>query len=169
MPHLERPPRVSEDALFLLALYPHVSSVAFTDETVYDYVVDPGSAMQSVSPEDFSEAADAWAEVRGQVAEETPAFLPLFDLAAFVHLGVSLPTRLDAQGARELPYRDIKARIDREFPLHRRSPLLAGSGRASGKLGMTSLAHGLYQAGLMAPAMGAYRLLDRLGVQGLKW
>ncbi|MDJ1122157.1 glycosyltransferase [Olsenella sp. YH-ols2217] len=163
---LPDPPRVAEDALFLLELYPHVGTVAFTEEPLYDYVVEEGSAMQQVSAEDFGQTVEAWREVRRRLAAKSPAYLELFDLAAFVHLGISLPTRMGGC----LPYRDIRTTVDREFPQQRCTSLLSRESlRKHPGLRTAAFAHGLYRAGLMTPALGAYNLLNRLSPSEIKW
>lgn len=168
---LDAPPRIMEDALFLLALYPHARSMAFVAEPLYCYQVEDGSAMGHLDAEELDSLFAAWDLLREEVARTTPSYLALLDTAAFVHLGVSAPLMLLDLPPREraAALRRISRTLDERFPLHRKSPFLARSyAREHPTMGLACAAHLLDRAHLLGPALRAYRTLSK-ATGGARW
>lgn len=161
---LERPPRVMEDALFLYSLYPFMSSVAFVSESVYRYHVDAYSAMSHISTREISGLIEAWSTVRARIAEDNREFLPIVDLGAFIHLGISAPLHLERDPRYD--FKDglhvIRDALSGRFPLHDNKQFTS---RAYVKRWPTMkpirLASLCESVGILPAALGLYRLLQK--------
>ena len=168
---LDAPPRIMEDALFLLALYPHARSMAFVAEPLYRYQVEAGSAMGHLDSQELDGLFSAWGLLRERVAEAAPDYLALLDAAAFVHLGVSAPLMLLAlpRGEAAAALARIDRELDERFPLHRESPFLGRAyAREHPTMGLACTAHLLARAHLLGPALRAYRALSK-ATGGARW
>lgn len=87
---LSKPPHVTEDALFLLSIYPDIQQIAFTTEPLYNYYVNQNSAMSSFSSFDLSDLIYSWRATKQFVLEKNARFEKIVDLLAFIHLGLSI-------------------------------------------------------------------------------
>lgn len=117
-------PRIGEDALFLFSIYPQIGSIGFIDKPLYHYCVDNSSAMKTISNKEVDHVIESWQQVRKQI--DSDDFLYIFDLAAFIHLGVSLPLVLLKSGnenTREA-YSTLLEVLDSSFPKYKRNPFL---------------------------------------------
>lgn len=168
---LDAPPRIMEDALFLLALYSHTRSMAFVAEPLYRYQVEDGSAMGHLDAEELNGLFAAWGLLRERVAKAAPGYLALLDTAAFVHLGVSAPLMLLdlPRGEAAAALARIGRELDERFPLHRSSPFLGlAYAREHPTMGPACMAHLLARAHLLGPALRAYRALSK-ATGGARW
>lgn len=101
--NLTSKPRISEDALFLLSVYPNVKKVSFLPEPLYNYCANNSKAMSSLSSEEIETIIKSWKEGKSYLFHESKEdFLEIYDLAAFVHLGISIPLVLIQSGNQEL-------------------------------------------------------------------
>jgi len=118
---IERPPRISEDTLFLAGLYPNVKRIAFTPELLYNYIVSGGgSLMSTVSSIDIENIQSAFCELRPFYSEPlSGSLVGFFSLLAFVSVAVILP--LLFRGKSGPVVRNMYQFLDKEFPAWRRS------------------------------------------------
>lgn len=174
LPDLDEAPAVLEDVAFHLLAYLGLHGrVAFAPEPLVHYMVRADSAINTVRDEQVDSILATFLQVRGRYEDGRPELLPMLDLMAFLHLGVSLVFRLSSDAACDLRamISRITAYLDRHFPTWSSSPYLerAYVRSAGGALRRLRLARAVYRAGLMPAALGAYRLLiERLHVD-VKW
>ncbi len=120
---LNKTPRIGEDAMLLFSIYPSAKKIAFTDQVLYTYFVEDGSAMSTLSTAELSDIVECWVQVRNKTVSSQTGFERIIDLAAMVHLGVSAQLVI-ARTPNENP-KKVEATISRElsssFPLYRNS------------------------------------------------
>lgn len=154
---LDSPPRIMEDALFLLSVYPYVGRVAFTPLSLYRYNVEEGSAMSHLSEDEVDLLIESWRQARSSVSSSV--FSDVVDLAAFVHLGVSARLLLDNPSA----VKKIDRALCEDFPLHKDSPFLSLAYiKANPCMKMVGLAHFCHKLGLLSPALTLYKKVFNL-------
>ena len=61
-------PKITEDALFLLSIYPNVSSIDFVTTPLYHYQTDFSTAMTHISLKDALSIIDSWIELRNDLS-----------------------------------------------------------------------------------------------------
>ncbi len=154
-----RPPRIMEDAMLLLSIYPKAKSVVFVPESLYSYNVEQGSAMGRVEPDEIDVLFEDWQITRSHAESEVPGFEYIIDLAVFVHMGISAQLRLVLEGSRESlsVCKSIDRKIDALFPLHRNSPFIEKSYVSQfPSMRNVRLAHMAYTVHLKTTALKAY-------------
>ncbi len=167
---LSNPPKIGEDAIFFLSVIPGANRLSFIHEPKYRYQVQDGSAMSSVSEEEVEAILAAWKELRSYVEEKSADYLQVIDSAAFIHLGVSLPVVLSRQGDAHLALKAFSF-LNENFPLHRKSSFFA-AGYAKEYpdfMKLACMAHKLYGAKLLIPALKAYQAATGLLGIDVKW
>ena len=119
---VDRPPRITEDTLFLLSIYPLAKSLSFLPKDLYRYNADNSSAMTHLLPGELDGILEAWVAERRILEESSNWFLPIYDFAAFVHLGVSLSlvavksnSKHEAKRVHDL----IRVALNDKFPLYK--------------------------------------------------
>lgn len=92
----DTPPRVMEDAILLLSIYPFAKNISFIDDILYHYYVRDGSAMSYVLSTELEdlfqclEFASNWVLNRNINKQ----YKQVISLMALIHLGASLPIRM---------------------------------------------------------------------------
>lgn len=124
---LSNRPKITEDALFLLSIYPEATSIAFTDEPLYFYREDGETAMSSLSDSDIDEIIKSWIELRSKISTEHHDYLEIVDAAAFIHLAVSLPLIISKTRPEDLSkmVKKIMHKLDGSFPLYKEGRFLS--------------------------------------------
>lgn len=117
-------PRISEDALFLLSIYPNIKKISFLSEPLYNYYVNNSNAMTSVSLTDIEVIIESWKEGRSYLLQKSKeSFLDVFDLAAFIHLGISIPLVLIKSNSKEFKscIRLLNKALESYFPKYKKN------------------------------------------------
>lgn len=167
--HLDEPPRVMEDAMLLISLYPSMRSISFLEEPLYDYQAPEQSAMSSVRLSEIPDLIQSWRLLRQHVLNVNDGFAAIIDLAAFIHLRVSATTRM-ASSERRHAAREVDNALAESFPLLKGSPFMSlGYVWLHRQLLTTYLAYACYRLGLLDVALGAYEGLTRLTGIEIKW
>ena len=99
MEEVSCPPPVAEDFLFQTLFFAHSKGpIVFVPEPLVHYFVHTGSLMSSIGPSEVTATYRAMAAIRVILQNKnlSHAFLEAFDTSAFLHLGVSLNSRLSA-------------------------------------------------------------------------
>jgi hypothetical protein len=172
---LEDAPRVAEDMVLQLSLYPFCKTIAFVDTPLYHYRVYRGSSMSTTRFADLEALRSSMVQMRCLLQElaADERLLSVCDLMAFLHLGVSLPLRLapDAQRPFGASMTFVRHALDEGFPLYKKNRLcslrsnLAHKGRAL----MPMLALWCYRLHLATPLFALYRFVTgKLGL-GVRW
>lgn len=93
MMEFSQAPRIGEDMLLLLSIYPKIKKIAFVDAPLYNYYVRKGSSMNTVTIQECNKTVQAFEKTVSKMfeKEEPEEWRALVDLMAFIHLGISLP------------------------------------------------------------------------------
>lgn len=168
---LKSTPKVGEDALFMLSLYPHIKSVYFLENALYDYNVQNNSLMTSyLSKNEVENIIFAWKQVRSYIQIHYSNFLKIYDSAALIHLGISLPLlinpidRMDYLG-------QIRSQLNLSFPLYQQEWNLEKTIRGGycNVLLKPFLASKLFESPLFAPMLDLYTFLTNKMHISIKW
>lgn len=164
-------PRIGEDALFLLSIYPHIKSVTFVDKPLYHYYINNSSAMKAITEKEVSYIVKSWKQTRIQISSNY--FLYIFDLAAFVHLGISLPLVLFKSNHKnaEAIYSTLLKVLDSSFPKYKQNPFLKVRYVLTHRKFMTLpyFAYIFAKLKLLAPLLKIYNLLTSFFKKDIKW
>lgn len=87
---LDNAPRMLEDMMFLLGIYPHIKKICFVNEPLYYYYYSNNSVMLNVSQKDITETMEAMISLKSHLDIKEIYVNDLVDAMAFVHFGVSL-------------------------------------------------------------------------------
>lgn len=98
----DNPPRVMEDAMFLVSIYPYIRTIAFDSNILYHYVVRAGTAMTYIKTKEIQLLCEDMIITRNHInhINQGRDFLAIMDTIAFIHLGISMPLKL--MGNREI-------------------------------------------------------------------
>lgn len=170
----EVPPRIFDDMIMHLLTFPQVKKVAFTPYALVNYIIRDDSIMTTIDKTKIDSAYDAMLEVREVYARTASTSLRYFlDAAAFLHLGISLMFRVSYDKTADLA-RTLKENHDylcAYFPTWRSDNIISRSNalRYRGVLEKAYLARIVYCAGLMKPALRAYRFMIARLNKDIKW
>ncbi len=124
---LDKKPRVAEDMMFLLSLYPRIHRLAFCEEPLYTYFVREGSAMSRVSLEEINVLKECMESVKTFVMEDADLdWENVISMMALIHFGVSVVMKANdgTYGSMRTLQNDMKEWLSREFPSWKKNPYL---------------------------------------------
>lgn len=166
---LANPPRVMEDAMLLISLYPYLSRISFVDEPLYSYSAPEQSAMSSVDLSEIPLLIESWKLLRKHVSQANQAFAPIVDLAAFIHLRISASIRMDGE-KRKNAASVVDTALDESFPLWKSSPFMSPAYvYQHRRLLTTFIAHTCYRIRILDVALDAYDSLTKATGKEIKW
>lgn len=175
LPDLPIPPRIFDDMMMHLLMFPDVGKVAFVDKALVFYLIRPDSIMTTIDKSKIESTYRSMLDVRGiyermGVLDRLGEFL---DAAAFLHLGVSLMFRVSYDKSANLKkvLAENTAYLDESFPTWRTSGVIssANAKRFGGVFGRLKWAKRIYMWHLMGPALACYRFaISRLHID-IKW
>jgi len=171
----DSPPRVLEDMMLLCSVYPSCKTIAFIKEPLYRYAVSSGSAMATVDIWELDQLIECLRQTRNWIVEQSDdaRFWDVFDLMAFIHLGLSVPLRLrcaDAKGWRR-EVRGIHLMLEQSFPGYRKTPYATLCYNLKNRMqnGKIMLALWSNKLCILRPVLMIYRLIyDMLGAD-IQW
>lgn len=171
----ENPPRIFDDIMMHLLVYPEVHTVCFAPYPLVYYVIRNDSIMTSIDRTKLESAYSGMKEVREHY-ELLGASKPMFeflDAAAFLHLGISLMFRASYDRSIRLSktVKDNTYYLDNNFPLWKSSKAisLTNAIKYKGPFIKIYVARVLYIMHAMPVALAIYKLLiRRLGID-IKW
>lgn len=154
------PARVVDDAFMFLSVVCGRASVrvAFVNDALVKYRVHAKGSMQQVSDSDIEHASRSFMELK---THAHPAFEHTLDVAAFIHLGLSLQLRALKQGDSARRNKKLMRTLSHKFPSWKR-PL-------SGEAKSISLARICAEAHLLVPALKTLEVLPKLIGKDIKW
>lgn len=113
---LDSPPRMGEDMMFLLSIYPYIQKIAFVDKPFYNYYVHKGSTMTSVTMDECNKMISSFSQVAKQMKQQhfSKEWQELVDIIAFIHIGISLPVSVSnnkklSKAVQKLTNKELKA------------------------------------------------------------
>lgn len=166
-------PKITEDAIFLLSIYPYAGSISFTSEPLYYYREDGNTAMSSITDTDIETITDSWKELRANVERQAESFLGIIDSAAFIHLGVSLPLIVAKTRPEDLKrtFKQTRKTLDISFPNYKNRRFLSiGKAFKEPKCYLFPyIAFLTYKTGIFPFALTAYNRLMKFFKLEAKW
>lgn len=166
-------PKITEDAIFLLSIYPYAGSIAFTGEPLYYYREDGNTAMSSITDTDIEVITGSWKELRTSIERQAESFLDIIDSAAFIHLGVSIPLIVAKTRPKDLKktLRQTKKTLDTSFPGYKDGRFLsiAKAFKEPKYYLFPYIALLTYKTGIFSFALTAYNRLTKLFKLEAKW
>jgi hypothetical protein len=165
-----------EDLMFFLKLLPKTNKIAFLNEPLYIYKVNPGSKAAGTDTKMLDEAKNGYLETRDFYfahGEKYIGFLPLLDTFVFIRLGIGLTTRvcLTKRHGFHPIIRDSKLFMNSYFPGWKKSRFL--SFRVSRRHGIKSLmiwaCRCCYKCGTFGLFVTCYRLYTKMTKKDIKW
>lgn len=166
-------PKITEDAIFLLSIYPYAGSIAFTSEPLYYYREDGNTAMSSITDTDIEAITDSWKELRTSIERQAESFLDIIDSAAFIHLGVSVPLIVakTRPGDLKRTVKQTKKTLDISFPKYKDGRFLSmGKAFKEPKHYLFPyIALLTYKTGIFSFALTAYNRLTKFFKLEAKW
>ncbi len=170
---LEQPPRVAEDLMFVCSLYPFLRKIAFVPDALYRYRVRADSALARMTAEDCDLMRENLLRMREYVFRNdgSPEMRYVMDCIAFLHIAQGQVLFLTESG--EKPGRALASArrwLDRHAPGYREAGHSLRWNRDHDNVQLRILiGRWIFRAHLMGPALRAYRLITRTGVQEYKW
>lgn len=121
----DNPPRVAEDMMFLLGIYPQMTRIAFCKEPLYRYYVREGSAMSHVKVEEITHLKLCMMQTKTFVENAAEDWKDVVNLFAFIHFGIAfaLKSVSDKRKMKEIQ-RDMEQWLNGEFEGWRENPYL---------------------------------------------
>lgn len=169
------PPRVLEDMMLLCSVYPFCKTVAFVKEPLYQYTVSPGSAMAMVDRQELDHLIGCMRQTRVWIVAHShdARFRDVFDLMAFIHIGLSVPLRLRCADTKSwgLEVRGILLLLDQYFPGHRNCPYATLRYNLKHRMqnGRIMLALWCKKLGMLLPILKVYRLIRDARKTEIRW
>ena len=170
----QEPPKIFDDIMLHLLVYPRVKRVAFTPHALVNYIIRNDSIMTTIDKSKIDSTYKAMLEVkdlyRRKASEQLNAFL---DAAAFLHLGISLMFRISYDKTANLT-QEIQRNKDyltQNFPTWSSDLIIskAHSRRYGGALQRVYYARKIYRAGLLEAALRVYRFMIHSLHIDIKW
>ena len=122
------PPRILEDMMFLSLTYLSVETISFINDYLYNYMVIPGSAMNTLKKNDIDSIKSSMIEVKKEYIDKnaTKNRLEILSCIAFLHFGVSymLSVFKNNKDNFKKEYKDILSYLNKHFSEWNRSKYL---------------------------------------------
>lgn len=169
----EVPPRIFDDMMLHLLIYPMVDKVAFTPYALVNYIIRNDSIMTTIDKTKIDSAYDGMLEVKQVYEQDASMQLREFlDAAAFLHLGLSLMFRISYDRSADLKEELVRNRayLEKNFPTWDTDKILSGENarRYGGAVRKTYYGRMVYRSPFMPLALDAYRALIHAGID-IKW
>ncbi|NLB89769.1 MAG: glycosyltransferase [Clostridiales bacterium] len=122
---LDCPPRVLEDMILQSSIYFLCDRILFLSEPLYRYIIRSDSAMSAVKLSEVNDIVENLCQTRKFIDDHFMdiRFLQIFDIMAFIHLGLSVMLRL-VQGVEQPVSKNIqmiRKILDEKFPLYKKN------------------------------------------------
>ena len=122
------PPRILEDMMFLSLTYLSVETISFVNDYLYNYMVIPGSAMNTLKEDDIKIIKSSMIQVRKEYMRKNVSKnnLEILSCIAFLHFGASLMLSVFKNDKKNFKksYCEIVAYLNDYFPEWRSSRYL---------------------------------------------
>lgn len=163
------PPKIFDDMMLHLLVYPDADKVCFVAKPLIYYGIRSDSIMTTINKEKVESTYSCMREVKKyyQSKSVSPAMGEFLDLAAVLHLGISLMFRLAYDPTADLKLLEIENRryLNQFFPKWTSASIPMDS-NAMRKVAFSRF---IYKYHFLRPSLHIYRfLIDKLGVD-IKW
>lgn len=165
----KNPPKIFDDMMMHLLVYPFVDKVAFVPKPLVYYGIRNDSIMTTISKEKVDSTYRCMREVKTvyRSLDVSPNLIEFLDLSAGLHLGVSLMFRLAYDKSANL--RDVISENDRYLDQHFSTWRTANIPSNSKAMRKIKFARTVRCSGQFLLALKVYRaMVDKLGID-IKW
>lgn len=125
--YFEQPPRVAEDMMFLLSIYPLVNRISFCSRALYLYKIRSTSAMSYVKTDELEILKEAMVKTKQYVLEHAgQEWKIVISTLAYIHFGIALVSKISDVRLKtwNLLQKDIEHWMDKNFKEWRKNPYL---------------------------------------------
>lgn len=169
----DNPPRIFDDMMMHLLVFPDARSISFTPKPLVYYIIRNDSIMTTIDKTKIDSTYDSMLEVRQHYIhhDASPKMMQFLDTAAFLHLGLSLMFRIsyDATANMNEALRNNIAYLDSNFPKWKNPIIKNPKKKDGGVIKRLRLGQTVYKLHLMKPALSLYRfMISKLGLE-VKW
>lgn len=168
------PPKIFDDMMMHLLVYPGVDKVSFVSKPLVNYIIREGSIMTTIDESKVGLTYSCMLEVKRHYEDVGASrnLMSFLDAAAFLHLGVSLVYRISTDRTADLSkmIKDNRAYLNTYFSGWSSNAVISLSNAVTkkGVFLKVYFARLIYKMHLMAPAMAAYRAMIS-GGRDIKW
>ena len=171
---LENPPSVLDDLAFHLIAYAEMrGNVAFVADSLVNYMVRSDSIITTIKMTQVDSVLTAFSEIQQRYRVACPELIPILDVIAFLHLGVSLTFRLSNNRSADVDSYIIRVTnyLNEYFPSWKTSTYLhPGYAFAHGSAYVKLLVvHRVYLMGLLPQFLKAYTFMINTFHVDIKW
>lgn len=174
MHNLPNPPRIFDDMMFLLMAYLNTKKISFISNSLYYYMVRSDSIMATIKKEQLESTEKAMLDVKNiyENEESGKKLLPVLDVMAFLHFGISLMFRISADKTSNFKEELKKNReyLDTNFSSWRKSEYLKLSYCMKHKSNSkVAIMRKVYKSGLFRIFLSLYNfMINKLKID-IKW
>lgn len=169
------PPKIFDDMMMHLLVFPRANSVSFCSLPLVYYIIRSDSIMTTIDKSKVSSTYSSMLEVKTyyrscNVSEQMMSFL---DAAAFLHMGTSLMFRVSYDESADLKetLRENRAYLNKFFPSWKTGKIISFSCALKNRGPFTKVYLGrlVYKAHLMPLALRLYRFMIHSMGREIKW
>lgn len=123
----ENAPRVAEDMMFLLSVYPFVKKISFSSKPLYIYRVRSDSAMSYIKREEIELLKDSMVQTKKYVLKQGgEVWRDVINLFALIHFGVAVVLKSEGGKRKEtiIVQKKIEQWLEIEFTKWKQNPYL---------------------------------------------
>lgn len=168
MYNFETAPKIFDDLMMHLLVYPFVDGVAFVPKPLVYYGIRNNSIMTTISSDKIESTYDCMREVKQFYVNcgASDSLIEFLDLSAGLHLGVSLMFRIANDPSADLSrvISDNRKYLDDVFPAWRSSSIP----RDSKSMRKIALSRAVYKSGCLKQALSLYKFMIERGLD-IKW
>lgn len=170
----KEPPRIFDDMMMHLLIYPSVNKIAFTPHALVNYIIRNDSIMTTIDKSKIDSTYKTMLEIKKVYNKTTNKQLCEFlDAAAFLHLGISLMFRVSYDPSANLKHelKRNKKYLNDNFPTWNSDKIISSTNakKYGGVLNKIYYARKIYCSAFMKPALGIYRfMIHKLNID-IKW
>ena len=174
MHNLPNPPRIFDDMMFLLMAYLNTNKISFIGDSLYYYMVRSDSIMATIKKEQLESTEKAMLDVKKiyESEESGKRLIPILDVMAFLHFGISLMFRISADKTSNFKeeLKKNKKYLDTNFSSWRTSEYLKLSYCMKHKSNTkVAIMRKIYKSGLFRTFLALYNfMINKLKID-IKW
>lgn len=177
--NFEHVPRVAEDMMFLLSIYPLLHRISFCNRALYFYKIRSTSAISSVKPKELEILRQAMVKTKQFVLEQADGYghvqewEHVISTFAFIHFGIALISKIPDVRLKDWNFiqKDIERWLDSNFIDWRQNPYLKLRYVFCGHRYMLKpmVVLWMYRLGLFPLFLRSYKILVKKLKIDIKW
>lgn len=168
------PPRIAEDMMLLLSIYPFMKRITFCDKPLYFYYIYNSSAMSKIQANELDHLMECMVQTKSYILNSFGTLWePIITLFAFIHFGISILFRINLTDSNNfrLSYYKIKRWLNENFVIRNQFSYLRLNFKCSYNclLLKPTIFLWIYKLGLFPIAIKCYCFLIKHIPIDIKW